>query len=190
MKVTPLNSVSKPPRRRLFYLGGALLLALAILIGWRLAGLPRPVPHPTQPFLRPAGMAPVAFKGFLQACNAANVHPLRISQTLGNHPRSKGYHLRDGTINGEDYCAAVDMAVPDLTSHKRDELLEALARVGFAAWYRSGPRWKNGEHIHAVYAGLPMKAPLQGQVRLWNRERRHSGRKALRWQKSWRKYWQ
>ena len=166
---------------------GALILALAI--AWRFSGLPRPIPQPKPPFLRPSGMAPVAFKAFIQACHVAGVHPFRISQTLGNYPRSKGYHLRDGTLNGEDYSAAVDMGVNDLTPHKRTELLEALGRVGFAAWYRSGPRWKNDEHVHAVYAGLPMKPQLQEQVRLWNRERRQSGRKALRWQRSWRRFW-
>ena len=134
-------------------------------------------------------MVPVAFAAFIQACHAAKVHPFRIGQTLGDHPRSKGYHLRDGVVNGEPYCAAVDLGVDDLTPHKRAEFLEALARVGFAAWFRTGPRWKNAEHVHAVYAGLPMKSQLQSQVQLWNRERRHSGRPKLRWQKSWRRFW-
>ena len=134
-------------------------------------------------------MAPVAFKAFLQACNAAKVNPNRIGQTLGDHPRSKGYHLRDGTLGGEDYCAALDLGVNDLTPSKRAEFLEAMARCGFAAWYRSGPKWKGGEHVHAVYAGLPMKAQLQGQVRLWNSERRGRQQKPLKWQKSWRRFW-
>ncbi|BCM94343.1 hypothetical protein IAD21_06250 [Abditibacteriota bacterium] len=162
---------------------------LILVIGWCLVRFLYPIPHPRPPFLRPSGMAPVAFTAFLQACHAAKVHPFRIFQTLGDAPRSKGYHLRDGTLNGEDYSAAVDLGVEDLSPHKRAELLEALGRVGFAAWYRSGPKWQNGEHVHAVYAGLPMKPQLQEQVRLWNRERGKSGRKALRWQKSWRRFW-
>ncbi len=134
-------------------------------------------------------MAPVAFKEFVQACNAAQVSPRRISQTLGDNPRSKGYHQRDGVVKGQPYSAAVDLGVDDLTRAKRTELLEALARCGFAAWYRSGPRWESDEHVHAVYAGLPMKSQLQKQVRVWNRERRKRGRKTLRWQKKWRRFW-
>lgn len=176
-------------RRLILSLASAFLLIAVVAIGWRMARLPLPIPQARPPFLRPSGMAPVAFQAFLQACHAARVHPFRISQTLGDAPRSKGYHLRDGTLNGEDYSAAVDLGVDDLTPHKRAELLESLARVGFAAWYRSGPKWKNGEHVHAVYAGLPMKSQLQEQVRLWNRERRQSGHKALRWQKSWYRFW-
>jgi hypothetical protein len=166
-----------------------LLFASMLLAVWQVARFPVSLPRHKPRLQRPAGMAPVAFKAFLQGCNAAHVHPFRISQTLGNYPRSKGYHLRDGTLNGEAYSAALDLGVDDLRPHKRAELLEALARVGFAAWYRSGPKWKNDEHIHAVYAGLPMKPKLQSQVRLWNRERRAKGREALRWQRSWRCFW-
>ncbi len=187
MKVPPFNGLPISSRRRFLFVCSALLLLLALVIGWHLAQRP---PQPRPRLLRPSGMAPVAFHAFLQACNAAHVHPFRIFQTVGDAPRSKGYHLRDGTLNGEDYTAAADIGVDDLSPHKRAELLEALARVGFIAWYRSGPKWKDDEHVHAVYAGLPMKPQLQEQVRLWNRERRQSGKKELRWQKSWRRFWQ
>ena len=144
---------------------------------------------PFRRFERPYGMAPIAFRAFLQACNAAKVSPNRIAQTLGNNPRSKGYHLQDGVLNGESYCAAVDLGVSDLSPAKRGAFLEAMACVGFIAWYRSGPKWVGDEHVHAVYAGLPMKPQLRAQVRLWSRERARSGRKPLRWQKKWRKFW-
>ena len=176
--------------RRLRFLSIGIAVLLAILVGvWHFARLPIPVPIKRAPYFRPRGMAPVAFKAFLQACHASKVHPWRISQTLGDHPRSVGYHLRDGTIRGEDYTVAVDMGVNDLSAPQRAELLEALARCGFASWFRTGAKWKNAEHVHAVYAGLPMKPQLKRQVRLWVRERRGQKRKPLRWQKNWRRFW-
>lgn len=158
-------------------------------MGWQLRRLSLPLPPPKPHLVRPHGMAPIAFRAFLQACRSAKVHPFRISQTLGDAPRSVGYHLRDGRIGGEDYSAAVDLGVNDLSPHRRAELLEAMARVGFASWFRTGPKWKNQQHVHAVYAGLPMKVQLQQQVRLWNRQRKKSGRKPLHWQKFWRRFW-
>jgi len=174
-----------------------LLVAIvaAALVGWwawaslRVGVVVQPLSLMRRHFTRPYGMTPVAFKALIQACNAAQVAPRRIGQTLGNHPLSKGYHLKDGVLHGEPYCAAVDLGASDLTPHKRAELLEALARCGFAAWYRSGPKWAGDEHVHAIYAGLSMKAQLKEQVRLWNRERRKSGRKIFKWQKRWRRYW-
>lgn len=180
--------------RRFRFACTLLAAALAVFVGvwawksWRVGAI-LPPPIPGRRFTRPYGMAPVAFRAFLQACNAAKVSPLRVSQTLGDNPRSKGYHLQDGTIQGQPYSAAVDLGVNDLTPAKRGELLEALARCGFATWFRSGPRWNNDEHVHAVYAGLPMKPQLQEQVRLWNRQRQQGGRKTLRWQKKWRRFW-
>jgi hypothetical protein len=65
------------------------------------------------PLTRPYGMAPQAFAAFMRACNRMKVSPYRIGQTIGNHPRSVGYHQRDGVlkVNGQniDYCAAVDL---------------------------------------------------------------------------------
>jgi len=42
-------------------------------------------------------MAPPAFAAYLKACEQARINPNRIGQTIGNDPRSKGYHLQDGT---------------------------------------------------------------------------------------------
>lgn len=142
---------------------------------------------------RPAGMAPAAFDAFLRACNNAKIQPYRIGQTLGNHPRSAGYHKRDGTLiyKGQriDYSAAVDIATQDLNRQQINRFLETMGAQGFAAFYREGPRWRGGEHIHAIYAPLKMKWQLQRQVREWESDRRQAGKKAFKWQRKWRKNW-
>jgi hypothetical protein len=135
---------------------------------------------------RPHGMHPVAFEAFVRACNNAGIHPWRIGQTMGDHPRSVGYHKRDGitTRGGKriEYSAAVDIGTWDLDEARIKRFVEALAQQGFAAFYRSGPKWKGNEHIHAVYALLPMKPQLRGQVRQFLRERRAGGKSHLRWE--------
>jgi hypothetical protein len=142
---------------------------------------------------RPYGMAPQAFSAYLRACREAGISPARIGQTIGDHPRSVGYHKRDGVlkIKGEEieYSAAVDLAAADLPEWQRQKFLRALAKQGFAAWYRSGPKWKDGEHIHAIYATLPMKPQLRGQVLEWLRDRRISGAKPLKWETQLRRRW-
>ncbi|MEZ4475237.1 MAG: hypothetical protein R3F60_31480 [bacterium] len=99
----------------------------------------------------------------------AGVTADRISQTIGNAAASAGYHAADGQADGLDYCAAVDLRTRDLTRAQIRALLERLASHGFAAWYREpgADGWPADEapHIHAVFAGVRMKAQLQGQVR-------------------------
>ena len=150
--------------------------------------LPRADVAPT--LTRPYGMMPDAFAAFLGACQRVGVHPFRIGQTIGNDPRSVGYHQRDGTlvINGQklDYCAAVDLGAQDMTEAHIQWFLRALTREGFAAWYRSGARWKGGEHIHAIYAPLKMKPQLQEQTRDFLRQRRRQGLPRLWWEKKFR----
>ena len=142
---------------------------------------------PQLPLSRPYGMAPAAFDGFVRACNGARVQPRRIGQTIGDHPKSVGYHLRDGTLNyrGQklDYSAAVDIATQDLTRAQINRLLEELARQGFAAFYREKGHWKGGEHIHAIYAPLQMKPQLREQLHQWARARRRAKKPVYRWQK-------
>ncbi len=139
------------------------------------------------PLSRPYGMAPAAFDGFKRACYRAHVQPRRIGQTIGDHPRSVGYHHRDGTVKyrGQrlDYCAAVDIATNDLTRPQINRLLEALASQGFAAFYREGENWKGGEHIHAIYAPLKMKPQLRGQLRQWAAKRRRNKKRVYNWQR-------
>lgn len=142
---------------------------------------------------RPYGMAPQAFKEFLAACREMNISPNRIGQTIGNHPRSVGYHKRDGVlkVGGEriDYTAAVDLSVTDLNDVQIAQFCRLLGKHGFAAWYRHGPRWRNGEHVHAVWGSLPMKQELRGQVTDWLRERRLAGGKAYGWERKVRREW-
>lgn len=139
---------------------------------------------------RPYGMAPVAYEAYIRACNRSCIHPFRVGQTIGDHPLSVGYHKRDGVlrVKGErvDYCAAVDLGVWDLPPQKINQFVDALASQGFAAWYRHGGKWKGGEHIHAIYAFLPMKPQLQVQLGQFLRERRREGRRVW-WQKKLRR---
>ena len=93
-----------------------------------------------------------------------------LSQTIGSDPRSAGTHAKDGlNPDGTPYTAAVDIRISGRTADQIKTLLGKLADVGYAAWYRA-PNWdgKNGSaHIHAIYAGVRMKASLQKQVHAW-----------------------
>jgi hypothetical protein len=95
----------------------------------------------------------------------------RISQTIGNAPDSAGYHLQDGTIGGHPYCAATDLSTSGMSHSEIRALLGRLADGGFAAFYRwpghDGWPSSGAAHIHAVYAGVPMKWQLDGQVSDW-----------------------
>ena len=178
------------------------LVALGFMFGsgqWRLPSLQRSgvvsgalngraplfLPASQRRLERPFGMAPEAFRAYVRACNNAQVHPWRIGQTIGDHPRSAGYHRRDGFIREDgrryEYSAAVDIGALDLSDRRRDIFLEKLAAQGFAAFWRSGPNWKGGEHIHAIYCLIPMKPQLRGQVLEWLSERRREDKPRLRW---------
>ena len=95
----------------------------------------------------------------------------RIMQTIGNAGPSAGTHLQDGTFHGHPYSAATDLSVSGLSNAQIRHLLERLAKVGFAAWYRQPGHdgWPASEvrHIHAVYANAKMKTSLQSQIRSW-----------------------
>lgn len=99
----------------------------------------------------------------------AGVGADRISQTIGYASASAGYHAPDGTAGGLAYTAAVDLRTRDLGASEIRALLDRLGRNGFAAWYRQpgSDGWPSAEapHIHAVFAGVVMKAELRGQVR-------------------------
>lgn len=103
------------------------------------------------------------------ALRAAGVAAWRITQTIGNAPASAGYHAQDGTVNGRAYTAAVDLSVSGLTTTQIHNLLERLAKVGYAGWYRKSGSdgWVGANHIHAVYANCKMKTQLRSQVRSW-----------------------
>ncbi len=101
------------------------------------------------------------------ALRAAGVAAWRITQTIGDAPASAGYHAADGTANGRAYCAATDLSVRGLTATQIHNLLERLARAGFAAWYRKDgvDGWRGADHLHVVYANAAMKSQLRAQVR-------------------------
>jgi hypothetical protein len=103
------------------------------------------------------------------ALRAAGVAAWRITQTIGNAPASAGYHAQDGTVNGAPYSSATDLSTSGLSSSQIHNLLEKLAKVGFAAWYRKDgvDGWSGANHIHAVYANSKMKSQLRAQVRSW-----------------------
>lgn len=136
---------------------------------------------------RPYGMAPAAFDGFKRACYRAKVQPRRIGQTIGDHPKSVGYHHRDGVVKYRgkklDYTAAVDIGTQDLSRAQINRLLESLASQGFAAFYREKGHWKGGEHIHAIYAPLKMKPQLRGQLQEWASKRRRTKKRVYNWQR-------
>jgi hypothetical protein len=124
----------------------------------------------------PGKPAPIAYAALLHwglhprasdALRAAGVAGWRITQTIGNAPASAGYHAQDGSVNGAPYCAATDLSVSGLTSTQIHNLLEKLAKVGFAAWYRKDgvDGWSGANHIHVVYANAKMKTQLRAQVR-------------------------
>lgn len=103
------------------------------------------------------------------AFRAAGVSSWRIMQTIGNAAASAGTHARDGYVNGQPYSAATDISVSGLSSSQIANLLEKLAKVGFAAWYRHTgyDGWYGVNHIHAVYANCYMKSSLRSQVHSW-----------------------
>lgn len=119
---------------------------------------------PSAPLLH-SGLHPEASDRLRCAGVTAN----RITQTIGSAPASAGYHASDGTANGQQYCAAVDLRTRDLSTAQVRSLLDQLGRNGFAAWYRQpgADGWPSNQspHIHAVFAGVRMKSQLRGQVR-------------------------
>ena len=93
------------------------------------------------------------------ALRAAGVTASRIMQTIGNAPASAGTHAQDGTFQGHPYSAATDISVSGLSQTQIANLLERLAKVGVAAWYRPSGHdgWNGVHHLHAVYANCLMK---------------------------------
>ena len=66
---------------------------------------------------------------------------------------------------------AVDIRVGGMNETQIKARLNKLASHGFAVWYRKpgSDGWPSSgaPHIHAVFAGVKMKAELRGQVRDW-----------------------
>jgi hypothetical protein len=117
-----------------------------------------------QPLLK-WGLHPRASDGL----RAVGVAAWRITQTIGNAPASAGVHKQDGTVNGQPYTAAIDISTSGMSTTQIHNLLERMAKVGFAVWYRKygSDGWYGSNHIHAVYANCKMKSALRSQVRSW-----------------------
>jgi hypothetical protein len=88
-----------------------------------------------------------------------------VLQTVGEAPASKGFHLADGHLDGQSYSAAVDLSVSGLTWTEIATWIEELCRAGFVPFYRYKGTFKRNRHIHANYAGVPMKESLRRQCR-------------------------
>jgi hypothetical protein len=103
------------------------------------------------------------------AMRAAGVAAWRITQTVGSATASAGTHERDGYANGKAYSAATDISTSGMSQTQIKNLLERMAKLGFALWYRQQGRdgWFGSSHIHAVYANCAMKSSLRSQVRSW-----------------------
>jgi hypothetical protein len=113
---------------------------------------------------RPQGLHPQAYAA-LEGLRVAH----RITQGI-NHSTSRGnVHDTDGMINRGAYTGAADISVRCLTADQIRTLLSRLADAGFAAWFRSDGQddWVGPPHIHAVWAGCPLKPVLQRQVESW-----------------------
>ena len=129
--------------------------------------------------LRPIQFHPAAWPAYINACFQAGVNPeqgtrpngsrgARIMQLIGNAVASAGYHARDGfyKLLGKDqpYCAAIDIRTTDLKDVEVEKLWDALIENGFAVWWRHTGSFENNQHIHCVYAGVPMKKQLRAQI--------------------------
>ncbi len=120
-----------------------------------------------------AAPAPLLRSGLHQrasdALRAAGVPSWRITQTIGNAAASAGTHARDGYFNGTAYSAATDLSTSGMSTTQVANLLERLAKLGFACWYRQTGRdgWNGVTHMHIVYANSAMKSSLRSQVRSW-----------------------
>lgn len=101
----------------------------------------------------------------------AGVPAWRVVQTIGDAAASAGYHARDGTIDGHEYCAATDLSSSGMSNSEIRALLARLADGGFAGFYRwpGHDGWPSSEspHLHVIYAGVPMKWQLDEQVVDW-----------------------
>jgi hypothetical protein len=128
-------------------------------------------PYPWRPEARctlnpakPDGLHPEATAALK---SLALIH--RVTQGI-NHSSDRGnVHDTDVTIGGQPRTAAVDISVRCLSEAQIKTLLESLASVGFAGWYRKNGQddWTGPPHIHAIWSASPLKPVLRRQVESW-----------------------
>jgi hypothetical protein len=113
---------------------------------------------------KPAGLHPAAYVA-LQNLSIAH----RITQGINHSPERGNVHDTDDTIGGKPYTAAVDISVRCLSVTEIKSLLGVLGTRGFAGWYRKAglDDWTGSPHIHAVWAGSPLKPVLRQQIESW-----------------------
>jgi len=80
---------------------------------------------------KPAGLHPEAL-GALKGLALGH----RITQGINDAVERGNVHGSDGFINGKAYTAAADISDRCLSETQIRTLLDRLADVGFAAWYR------------------------------------------------------
>jgi hypothetical protein len=120
------------------------------------------IPH--APLLR-AGLHPDAS----DRLRFAGIAATQITQTIGNAAASAGTHAADGAAGGKSYSAATDISIKNLNDAQVKVLIDELAKLGFAPYYRKpgADGWPASEarHLHVVYAGCKMKLALRNQMR-------------------------
>lgn len=125
----------------------------------------------------PTGMTDAQYHAFCDACDEATICPPkfparpRIVQAIGDAKASAGFHHQDGVQDGRPYCAAIDVSVKSFQVHGMNTarlqikwFLYHMALHGWAGWYRFTGSFAHNQHIHAVWAGLPMKPALENQI--------------------------
>lgn len=183
MRIFPTSSRSAVVARARFHRRAsrhAPFLALLLVAGQLLANFTNPRDYGSRAQMvrgivagprgatRPFGMSPWQYACFKRACLKAKASPSRVVQTIGNARLSAGFHAQDGIAReGQDfypYSAATDLRTRDLSRPQIRALLSALYDAGFVAWYRYQGTFKVCQHIHMVFAGLPMKPQLRRQI--------------------------
>lgn len=122
----------------------------------------------SEPLLK-AGLCAAASAAFRSIGLGADRIGRVIHEPLpGEDDPSAGYHAHDGAENGHPYTAATDLRIGGWDDAALRTWLDKLGTAGFAAFYRRPGRdgWPAGgaRHVHAVFAGVAMKAHLRAQV--------------------------
>ncbi|MBW3621852.1 MAG: hypothetical protein KY468_00405 [Armatimonadetes bacterium] len=132
-------------------------------------GNPRPLSPPNDPAPPPLTRRYPALEGLDPRARGpllSVVPAWRVCLTRHRLPESSGMHEPEP---GSVYTAAADIYVLDLPPAEIRAMLDRLGRAGFAAWFRIPGRdgWPSRylPHVHAVYAGVPLKSGLRAQVR-------------------------
>lgn len=92
------------------------------------------------------------------ALRRAGLSASDVTQGLGHAAASKGTHEAEP---GSRHTGSVDIRTSGRSTAEIKKIVHRLRAQGFAAWYRN---WPGNQHIHAVYAGIPLKGSTSSQV--------------------------